>query len=56
MDDAALVGVIERLNDLSRDGRRLVERQGPQPDLLGQRRPFHELHDEVVVTDVVQAC
>ena len=29
MDDAALVGVIERINDLSRDGRCLVERQRP---------------------------
>ena len=54
MDDAALMGVIERINDLSRDGRRLVERQGPLSDLLCQRRPFHELHDEVVVTHVVK--
>ena len=54
MDDAALVRVIERINDLSRDGRRLVELQRPRSDLLCQRRPFHELHDEVVVTDVVQ--
>jgi hypothetical protein len=54
MDDAALVGVIERINDLSRDGRRLVERQRPLSDLFSQRRPFHELHDEVVITNVVQ--
>ena len=56
MDDAALVGVIERINDLSRDGRCLVERQRPLCDLLCQRRPFHELHDEVVVTDVVEGA
>ena len=53
MDDAALVGVIERINDLSRDVRRLVERQRPLSDSQ-QASAFNELHHHVVIADVVK--
>ena len=38
VDDAALVRRLERLGDLPRDGQRLVERQRPTRDAIGERR------------------
>ena len=39
MDDALLVRRFERVGDLPRDGQRLVERDRPARDALGERRP-----------------
>ena len=46
MNDPLLVGRFERLRDLLRDRQRLVERNRPACDAIGQRRPFDQFHDE----------
>ena len=50
MDDALLVRGFERLGDLPRDGQRLVERDRPARDALGQVFALDELHDQARVT------
>jgi hypothetical protein len=44
MDDAQLVCGFEGLDDLLRDRQRLIERDGPARNSLGQILPFDELH------------
>ena len=46
MDDALLVRGFERLGDLPRDRQRLVERNRPPRDAVGERRSLDELHHE----------
>ena len=46
MDDALLVRRFERLGDLLRDRQRLVERNRPLRDAVGQRRPLDQLHHQ----------
>ena len=46
VDDALLVRGFERLGDLLRDRQRLVERNRPLRDAVGERRPLDQLHDE----------
>ena len=52
MDDALLVRRFERLGDLPRDRQRLVERNRPARDAVGERRPFDQLQDERRATPV----
>ena len=53
MHDPVVVRGREPVGDLSRDAERLVERNRPLLDALGQRRPLDELHDERLVLDAV---
>jgi hypothetical protein len=46
MDDALFVRGFERGGDLPRDRERVVGRNWPSRDALGERRPFDELHHE----------
>ncbi len=46
MHDPLLVGRLERLGDLARDGERLLHRQGARLEPLGKRRPLDQLHDQ----------
>src|SRR5687768_12228868 len=46
MDDTLLVRSLERLRDLARDRDRLVLRDRPLRDAIGQRRSFDQLEDE----------
>jgi hypothetical protein len=46
MDDALLVRGLERLRDLARDRDRLVLRNRPLRDAIGQRRSFDQLEDQ----------
>ena len=48
MDDALLVRRFERLGDLPRDRQRLVERNRPVRDPIGERRPLDQLHHQRV--------
>ena len=48
MDDAALMRRLQRLADLSREGHRLVYRNGPASDAIGERLALDQLHDEHV--------
>ena len=58
MDDALPVRVVERVGDLDAEAQRLVERQRPLREPLGERLAFEQLHDQVVgvalVADVVE--
>ena len=58
MDDPVAVRVIERAGDLDRADQRLVERQSPGREPLGQRVAFDVLHDEkvdlVLASDIVE--
>ena len=44
VDDPPLVGGLERLDDLLRDGQRIVQRDRPAREPLGEVLPFDELH------------
>jgi len=46
MDDALPVRRVERLGHLSGDGERLVQREPPFGDAVGQRRSLDQLHDD----------
>ena len=46
MDDPLLVGRFERLGDLLRDLQRLVDRDRPARDALGQRLALDELENQ----------
>ena len=46
MDDALLVRGFERFGDLARDRQRLVQRQRPSRDPIGQRRAFDQFHHQ----------
>ncbi len=46
MDDALLMGSVQRLGDLLRDRQRFLDRQRTRFQLFGQRRAFHELQHE----------
>jgi hypothetical protein len=46
MDDPLLVGGIERIRDLPRQGERLCERHRATREPVGQRLAVHQLHDE----------
>ena len=46
MNDAVLVRGFERLGDLLRDRQRLVERNRPLRDAVGERRSLDQLHHE----------
>ena len=46
MDDPLLVRRFERLGDLPRDRQRLVERDRPVRDPIGERRAFDQLHHQ----------
>ncbi len=46
MDDAGFVGGFERLGNLARDGRRLVERKRALGQALCEGGTFHQLQDE----------
>ncbi len=46
MDDALLVGRLQRFGDLPRDGDRLLDRQRTLLQSLRQGRPLDELHDQ----------
>ena len=48
MNDALLVGLFQRFRDLFRDGKALIQGQGSLREAIGERRAFHELHDEGV--------
>ena len=45
MDDAALVGGFQSLGNLSGDGDRVLERQGPFEATLRKRAPIHQLEN-----------
>ena len=49
MDDPVLVRGFERLGDLLRHRKRLVERQGAPRDSVGERRAFDQLHHQGVL-------
>ena len=53
MDDPLLTGCFEGFRDLFGDGQSLLDRHGTPRNPLGQRRPFHQLHDDGVVLEVV---
>ncbi len=59
MDDPAVVRRLQPLGDLQRDLQRLVEGQRSRLELLRQRLPLGQLHDQevhaVVVLDLVDA-
>ena len=46
MNDALLVGGIERVQDLSADGECLAERQRAMHQSIGKRRPFDQFENE----------
>ena len=46
MDDAGFVGGFERLGDLARDGRRLLERKRAVGQAFFEGGAFHQLQDE----------
>ena len=46
MDDAFLVSVLQTLRDLPEKRQGFIDGNDPARDTLGQRFPFHELHDE----------
>ena len=46
MDDALLVGGVDRLGDLARDRARVVERDWPERDAIGQRLAVHQFQDQ----------
>jgi hypothetical protein len=46
MDDALFVRGFECLGNLLGDRERLIHWDGPLRDAVGERRPFHKLHDE----------
>ena len=46
MDNALLVGRLQRLGDLLRDRQRLVDGNGSPHDAIGQGWPLDQLHDE----------
>jgi hypothetical protein len=48
MDHAAIVRGLERLCDLASDWQRLIDRDRPGRDAIGERRPVDQLHDERV--------
>ena len=48
MHDASLVRSLERGGDLTRDPHRLLNRQGPAPQSLGERRSLDQFKDECV--------
>jgi hypothetical protein len=48
------VGGIEGVSNLARDVQGFFERHRPLLDTLGERRPFHQFHYEVVGADVVE--
>ena len=48
MNDALLVRGFERLGDLPRDRERLVERERPARDAVGERLALDQLHHERV--------
>ena len=48
MDDPLLVRRFERLGDLRRHRQRLVDRNGPPRDPIGERRAFDQLHHQRV--------
>jgi hypothetical protein len=50
MDDAPLVGELQRLAYLRHNGQRLLGRDSPGLQQLAQRQPIHILHEEVMVT------
>ena len=54
MHDSLLVRGFERIGDLPRDIDRFVERNGTLSDSVGQRRPFHQFHHQVIRPDVVE--
>ena len=49
MDDALLVRGFQRFGDLQRDAQRLLDRQRPTLQPLGQRLPLDQLHDQEVL-------
>lgn len=53
MDDPLLMGCFEGFRDLFGDGQSLLDRQGTPRNPLGQRRRFHQLHDDGVVLEAV---
>jgi len=46
VDDALLVGRLQRFGDLLCDGERLVDRKGTLHNPVSERRAVDELHDE----------
>jgi hypothetical protein len=46
MDDPLLVGLLQRLGDLARDGETFPPRQGSRLETIRQRRPLDQVHDE----------
>jgi hypothetical protein len=46
MHDPLLVRRFERLGDLLRDRQRVLDRNGSPRDVIRQRRPLDQLHDE----------
>ncbi len=46
MDDALLVCGFEGFGDLFRDRQRFIERDRALRNPIGERRAFHQLHDE----------
>ena len=46
MNDALLVRRLERVGDLLRDGKRLVDRKRPSRDTLREIVALHQFHDE----------
>ncbi len=46
MDDAGVVGGLQRLGDLSRDWERLIDRDRALRDAVGEGRAFDELENE----------
>jgi hypothetical protein len=53
MDDALLVRRFERFSDLFGNRQRFIDGQRALRDALGQRRAFHQLHDDGVVFESV---
>ena len=53
MNDPVLVRGFERLGNLLRNRKRLVERDGPLSDSVGERRALDELHHERRLTVAV---
>ena len=46
MDDGLLVGGVQRVGDLSRDGQRLANRKRAAVQPIGERFALHELEDQ----------
>jgi len=53
VNNAALVGVLDRLGELARQRHRLFQRQRPPPNALCQRLPLHQLHRQRAVLEAV---